>query len=96
MFEQVANLGGIDTIVCPPLSMGVYAYPHREGARMTMEILLGWLDGEEEPGIKDFILLVNDENFVKNLKKLYTVNLKTSSPVLIVHGNIEHAVTERT
>ena len=71
MFEQVANLGGIDTIVCPPLSMGVYAYPHREGARMTMEILLGWLDGEEEPGIKDFILLVNDENFVKNLKTVY-------------------------
>ena len=29
------------------------------------------VDGEEEPGIKDFILLVNDENFVKNLKTVY-------------------------
>ena len=46
MFEQVAALGKVETIVCPPLSMGIYAYPHREGARMTMEILLGWLDAE--------------------------------------------------
>ena len=51
--------------------MGIYAYPHREGARMTMEILLGWLDAEEKPGVKDFVLLVNDENFVKNLKTVY-------------------------
>ena len=71
MFAEVAALGGVETIVCPPLSMGVYAYPHREGARMTMEILLGWLDAEEEPGVGDFVLLVNDENFVKNLKTVY-------------------------
>ncbi len=38
---------------------------------MTMEILLGWLDAEEKPGVKDFVLLVNDENFVKNLKTVY-------------------------
>ena len=71
MFEQIAALGKVETIVCPPLSMGIYAYPHREGARMTMEILLGWLDAEEDPGVGDFILLVNDENFVKNLKTVY-------------------------
>ena len=71
MFEQVAALGKVETIVCPPLSMGIYAYPHREGARMTMEILLGWLDAEEDPGVGDFILLVDDENFVKNLKTVY-------------------------
>ena len=71
MFKQVAALGKVETIVCPPLSMGIYAYPHREGARMTMEILLGWLDAEEDPGVGDFILLVNDENFVKNLKTVY-------------------------
>ena len=71
MFEEVAALGGVETIVCPPLSMGIYAYPHREGARMTMEILLGWLDAEEEPGVNDFVLLVNDEMFVKNLKTVY-------------------------
>ena len=71
LFEQVAELTPIETMVCPPLSMGIYAYPHREGARMTMEILLGWLDGEDDPGIGDFVLLVNDENFVKNLKTVY-------------------------
>ena len=36
-----------------------------------MEILLGWLDAEEDPGVGDFIMLVNDENFVKNLKTVY-------------------------
>ena len=71
MFAEVAALGGVETIVCPPLSMGIYAYPHREGARMTMEILLGWLDAEENPGVGDFVLLVNDELFVKNLKTVY-------------------------
>ena len=71
MFAEVAALGGVETIVCPPLSMGIYAYPHREGARMTMEILLGWLDAEEKPGVDDFVLLVNDELFVKNLKTVY-------------------------
>ncbi|MEC7703650.1 MAG: macro domain-containing protein [Candidatus Thermoplasmatota archaeon] len=71
MFEQVKALGTVETMVCPPLSMGIYAYPHREGARMTMEILLGWLDAEEDPGVKDFVLLVRDEKFVKNLKTVY-------------------------
>jgi O-acetyl-ADP-ribose deacetylase (regulator of RNase III) len=71
MFEEIAALGKVETIVCPPLSMGIYAYPHREGARMTMEILLGWLDAEENPGVGDFVLLVNDEMFVKNLKTVY-------------------------
>ena len=71
MFAEVAALGGVETIVCAPLSMGIYAYPHREGARMTMEILLGWLDAEEKPGGGDFVLLVNDELFVKNLKTVY-------------------------
>ena len=71
MFAEVAALGGVETIVCPPLSMGIYAYPHREGARMTMEILLGWLDAEEKPGVGEFVLLVNDELFVKNLKTVY-------------------------
>ena len=71
MFAEVASLGGVKTIGCPPLSMGIYAYPHREGARMTMEILLGWLDAEEKPGVDDFVLLVNDELFVKNLKTVY-------------------------
>lgn len=71
MFEQVKALGGVETMVCPPISMGVFAYPHREGARMTMEILLGWLDAEEHPGVDDFVLLVNEENFVKNLKTVY-------------------------
>jgi O-acetyl-ADP-ribose deacetylase (regulator of RNase III) len=71
LFEQVKAIGGAETMVSPPISMGIFAYPNREGARMTMEIVLGWLDGEEEPGIQDFVLLVNDENFVKNLKTVY-------------------------
>ncbi|MDP6906272.1 MAG: macro domain-containing protein [Candidatus Thalassarchaeaceae archaeon] len=71
LFEQVNQIGKVETMVCPPLSMGIFAYPHREGARMTMEIVLGWLDAEEDPEVGDFVLLVNDDNFVKNLKTVY-------------------------
>ena len=71
LFETLKGMKGIKVVVAPPLSMGVFAYPHREGARMTMEILLGWLDAEKDPGVGDFVLLVNDENFVKNLKTVY-------------------------
>ncbi len=71
LFAEVKGIGKVETMVCPPISMGIFAYPNREGARMTMEILLGWLDGEEDPGVGDFVLLVNDENFVKNLKTVY-------------------------
>ena len=44
MFAEVAKLEPRETLVLPPLGMDVFAYPHREGARMTMEIvLLGWM-----------------------------------------------------
>jgi O-acetyl-ADP-ribose deacetylase (regulator of RNase III) len=71
MFEQVRAIGGIETMVMPPVSMGIFAYPHREGARMSMQILLGWLDAEEHPGVDDLVMIVSEENFVKNLKTVY-------------------------
>lgn len=71
MFEQVKALGGVETMVAPPISMGIFAYPHREGARLTMQLLLGWLDAEEHPGIDDYVMLVSEDNYVKNLKTVY-------------------------
>jgi hypothetical protein len=38
--------------------MDVFSYPHREGARMTMEIVLAWMDEGEDPGV-DMVLIRN-------------------------------------
>jgi len=50
LFATLAEMD-VRTVVSPPLSMGIFAYPHREGARLTLEIILNLLDGEEDPGI---------------------------------------------
>ena len=59
------------TIVSPPLSMGIFAYPHREGARLTLEILLAVLDGEEDPGISEYTIVVKEKNFISNMRTVY-------------------------
>ncbi len=71
LFEAVEKLDPRETLVTPPLGMDVFAYPHREGARMTMEIILEWMDGEDDPGV-DMVLIVTDENnFLTNMKTVY-------------------------
>ena len=71
LFEAVEKLDPRETLVTPPLGMDVFAYPHREGARMTMEIVLEWMDGENDPGV-DMVLIVTDENnFLTNMKTVY-------------------------
>ena len=71
LFEAVEKLDPRGTLVTPPLGMDVFAYPHREGARMTMEIILEWMDGEDDPGV-DMVLIVTDENnFLTNMKTVY-------------------------
>ena len=47
------------------------AYPHREGARLTLECLLGILNGEEDPGIKEYNIIVKERNFIKNMRTVY-------------------------
>ena len=61
MFERIENVKKRKTLVMPPISMDVFAYPHREGARMTMEIVLAWMDEGEDPGV-DQVLIVTDDN----------------------------------
>ena len=71
MFDEISKIKPRKTVVTPPLGMDVFAYPHREGARMTMEIILDWMDGEEDPGV-DMVLIVTDEvNFLNNMKTVY-------------------------
>ena len=71
MFDEISKIEPRKTVVTPPLGMDVFAYPHREGARMTMEIVLDWMDGEEDPGV-DMVLIVTDEvNFLNNMKTVY-------------------------
>ena len=61
----------VTSIVSPPLSMGIFAYPHREGARLTLEILLGKLDGEEDPGFSEYTIVVKEKNFISNMRTVY-------------------------
>jgi len=71
LFNEVSNLKDKETVVLPPLGMDVFAYPHREGARMTMEIILPWMDGEEDPGVSMVLIVTHEDNFMNNMKTVY-------------------------
>ena len=71
LFDQVEDLDPRETLVLPPLGMDVFAYPHREGARMTMEIVLAWRDGENDPGVDMVLIVTHEDNFLNNMKTVY-------------------------
>ena len=71
LFEQVSNIKKRETLVTPPLGMDVFAYPHREGARLTMEIILAWMDAEEDPGVGMVLIVTDEVNFLNNMKTVY-------------------------
>lgn len=71
LFSTLRELRDVETVISPPLSMGVFAYPHREGARLTLETLLGLLDGEDNPGVKTFTIVVKEKNFISNMRTVY-------------------------
>ena len=71
LFEMVEKLDPRETLVTPPLGMDVFAYPHREGARMTMEIILEWMDGDDDPGVDMVLIVTNENNFLTNMKTVY-------------------------
>ena len=71
LFNEVNELKDRETIVLPPLGMDVFAYPHREGARMTMEIILPWMDGVEDPGVRMVLIVTHEDNFMNNMKTVY-------------------------
>ena len=58
LFDTLKGMKDVSVVMAPPLSMGVFAYPHREGARLTLETLLGIMDGDEDPGFKEYIMVV--------------------------------------
>ena len=71
LFEQVSNIKKRETLVTPPLGMDVFAYPHREGARLTMEIILAWMDAEEDPGVRMVLIVTDEVGFLNNMKTVY-------------------------
>ena len=56
--------------VVSPLSMGVFAYPHREGARLTTGSAW-YVDGEKDYGIKNYTIVVKERNFISNMRTVY-------------------------
>ena len=71
LFAAIKEMKDVKTVIAPPLSMGVFAYPHREGARLSLECILGVLDGEEDPGIKEYNMIVKQRNFINNMRTVY-------------------------
>lgn len=71
LFQETERLNPKSTLVLPPLGMDVFAYPHREGARMTMEIVLAWMDGEHDPGVEMVLIVTHEDNFLNNMKTVY-------------------------
>jgi len=71
LFNELKSLKKIKTIVAPPISMGVFAYPHREGARMTLEILLDWLENDDKAKIDEYTIIVKERNFINNMRTVY-------------------------
>ena len=71
LFDTLKGMKGVKVVMAPPLSMGVFAYPHREGARLTLETLLGIMDGDEDPGVKEYNIVVKERNFIKNMRTVY-------------------------
>jgi len=71
LFETVLEMGDVSRVVSPPISMGVFAYPHREGARLTLQVLLEMLDGEKDYGIREYTIVVKERNFISNMRTVY-------------------------
>ena len=71
LFDTLKGMKDVKVVMAPPLSMGVFAYPHREGARLTLETILGIMDGEEDPGIKEYNIVVKERNFINNMRTVY-------------------------
>ncbi len=38
---------------------------------MTMEIILEWMDNEEDPGVDMVLIVTNENNFLTNMKTVY-------------------------
>ena len=70
-FDRVKEMKDVKTIVAPPISMGIFGYPHREGARITLEVLLKHLNGEEDPGFNEYIMVIKERNFISNMRTVY-------------------------
>ena len=72
LFTELRGLPDVRRVIAPPISMGIFAYPHREGARITLETLLAWLDGPQDPGVVDvYVLVVKEPNFISNMRTIY-------------------------
>ena len=71
LFIRIKEMDDVRTIISPPISMGIFGYPHREGARITLEVILSHLDGDEDPGFDEFIMVIKERNFISNMRTVY-------------------------
>tara|TARA_B100001996_G_scaffold325470_1_gene271397 strand:+ start:110 stop:730 length:621 start_codon:yes stop_codon:yes gene_type:complete len=89
LFETLKGMKDVKHVVAPPLSMGIFAYPHREGARLTLECLLGVMNGKEDPKITDYTIVVKERNFINNMRTVYR---ESEDQLPGVDTTMEHSV----
>lgn len=70
LFAELGEIKGVKTVAAPPLSMGVFVYPHREGAKLTFAILLDWLDTNKDC-VDEYLMVVKNKPFISNMRTVY-------------------------
>ena len=50
---------------------GYLAIHTEKGQESHLEVLLNHLDGEEDPGFDEFILVIKERNFINNMRTVY-------------------------
>ena len=70
LFSKLTEFKGIKTLAVPPLSMGVFVYPHREGAKLTFSLILEWLDNNKDC-VDEYMMVVKNKPFISNMRTVY-------------------------
>ena len=71
LFEQLRGMKKVKKVIAPAISMGIFAYPHREGAKRTLGHLLEWLDTDDTNNVEEYIIIVKEKNFINNMRTVY-------------------------
>ena len=70
MFAAIQEKKNVNIVAAAPFSMDIFSYPHREGAKLTFSLLLGWLTSDE-CNIEEYHMIVQNKNFIDAMRTVY-------------------------
>ena len=89
MFSAIQTKKDVKVVAAAPFSMDIFSYPHREGAKMTFSLILGWLSSDECNIEEKFCPTNPDGNkfmIIKDYKNMISMDLKNSGNIVLVIG----------